>query len=50
MYDRGMDREILRDFITGSGDDFILRLKKTTMLLYKGKETSVNVIFQVSCN
>jgi hypothetical protein len=44
IYDRGMDREILRDFIIGSGDDFILRLKKTTKLLYKGKETSVNTI------
>lgn len=44
IYDRGMDREILRDFIIGSGDGFILRLKKTTKLLYKGKETSVNAI------
>jgi hypothetical protein len=44
IYDRGMDREILRDFIIGNGDDFILRLKKTTKLLYRGKELKVGEI------
>lgn len=44
IYDRGMDREILRDFIIGNGDDFILRLKKTTKLLYRGKELKVSDI------
>ena len=44
IYDRGMDREILRRFIIESNDDFILRLKKTTKLLYRGKELKVNDI------
>lgn len=44
IYDRGMDRNILRDFVIKGIDDFILRLKKTTKLFYKGKEMSVNDI------
>jgi len=44
IYDRGMDRDILRDFIIENNDEFILRLKKTTKLLYRGKEVSVNTI------
>ena len=44
IYDRGMDRNILRDFIIKGIDDFILRLKKTTKLIYKGQEMSVNDI------
>lgn len=44
IYDRGMDREILRDFIVGMDEDFILRLKKTTKLLYRGKELKVSDI------
>jgi hypothetical protein len=44
LYDRSMDREILRDFIIGNGNDFILRLKKTTKLLYRGKEIKVSEI------
>lgn len=44
IYDRGMDRDILRDFIISGKDDFILRLKKTTKLFYKGQEMSINDI------
>ena len=44
IYDRGMDREILRRFIIGSNDGFILRLKKTTKLLYRGKDLKVSEI------
>lgn len=44
IFDRGMDRPICRDFIIGQGDNFILRLKKTTKLIYKGKEIAVNQI------
>ena len=44
IYDRGMDRPICRDFIVGQDTNFILRLKKTTKLLYKGEELAVNQI------
>ncbi|MCT4644728.1 MAG: transposase [Carboxylicivirga sp.] len=44
IFDRGMDRPICRDFIIGQEDNFILRLNKTTKLLYKGEELSVNKI------
>jgi len=44
IFDRGMDRPICRDFIVGQGGHFILRLKKTTKLIYKGEETAVNQI------
>lgn len=44
IYDRGMDRPILREFIITNDNDFILRLKKTTKLLYNGQEMSVNEI------
>ena len=44
IYDRGMDRAILRDFIIANEDSFILRLKKTTKLLYRGKELKVSDI------
>ncbi len=41
IFDRGMDRNILRNFIIKGEDDFILRLKKNTKLIYKEKELSV---------
>ena len=44
IFDRGMDRDILRDFIIKGGDDFILRLRKTTKLFYKGQGMSVKDI------
>lgn len=44
IYDRGMDTGILRNFIIGGDEDFILRLKKTTKLLYRGKELKVSEI------
>ena len=44
IFDRGMDRPICRDFIIEQGGHFILRLKKTTKLFYKGKEMGVNQI------
>lgn len=44
IFDRGMDRPICRDFIIGHDSHFILRLKKTTKLIYKGKEMAVNQI------
>lgn len=44
IFDRGMDRPICRDFIIGQNTHFILRLKKTTKLIYKGKEMAVNQI------
>lgn len=44
IYDRGMDREILRDFIITANDDFTLRLKKTTKLFHKGQELPVKDI------
>ncbi len=44
IFDRGMDRPICRDFIIGQGGHFILRLKKTTKLIYKGTEMAVNQI------
>ena len=39
-----MDRPICRDFIVGQGAHFILRLKKTTKLVYKGGEMATNQI------
>lgn len=44
IFDRGMDRLICRDFIIEQGSHFILRLKTTTKLIYKGKEMAVNQI------
>jgi hypothetical protein len=44
IFDRGMDRPICRDFIITGDGNFILRLKKTTKLIYNGKETAVNKI------
>lgn len=44
IFDRGMDRPICRDFIIGRGGHFILRLKKTTKLIYRGAEMAVNQI------
>lgn len=44
IFDRGMDRPICRDFIIEQGAHFILRLKKTTKLIYKGEEVAVNQI------
>lgn len=44
IFDRGMDRPICRDFIIAGEGNFILRLKKTTKLIHKGKETAVNRI------
>lgn len=44
IFDRGMDRPICRDFIIEQGGHFILRLKKTTKLIYKGEEVAVNQI------
>jgi hypothetical protein len=44
IFDRGMDRPICRDFIISGQGNFILRLKKTTKLIYNGKETPVNKI------
>lgn len=41
IFDRGMDRNILRDFIVKEGFDFILRLKKNTKLYYKNQEMSI---------
>ncbi len=39
-----MDRPICRDFIIAGQGNFILRLNKTTKLIYNGKETPVNKI------
>ena len=39
LYDRGMD--ILRDYIIPASGSFVLRLKKTTQLIYKGKAIKV---------
>ena len=44
IFDRGMDRPICRDYIIAGQGNFYLRLKKTTKLIYKGKETPVNKI------
>jgi len=44
VFDRGMDRPICRDFIIEREGNFILRLKKTTKLVYNGEETAVNKI------
>ena len=44
IFDRGMDRPICRDFIIAGKGNFILRLKKTTKLIYKGEEIAVNKI------
>ncbi len=44
IFDRGMDRPICKDFIIENGGHFILRLKKTTKLIYKGEEITVNNI------
>ena len=44
IFDRGMDRPICRDFIIGQEGHLILRLKKTTKLIYKGEEIAVNQI------
>ncbi len=44
IFDRGMDRPICRNFIIDGICNFILRLKKTTVLVYKGKELAVNKI------
>ena len=45
VYDRGMDNPILRKFIIKNcEDDFALRLKKNTKLIYKGDELAVNEI------
>ena len=44
IFDRGMDRPICRDFIIARKSNFILRLKKTTKLIYKGEEMAVNKI------
>ncbi len=44
IYDRGMDRSILRDFIISREEEFILRLKKNTKLIYKSKEVQVQDI------
>jgi hypothetical protein len=44
IFDRGMDRPICRDFIIDGEGHFILRLKKTTKLIYKGEEIAVNKI------
>lgn len=44
VFDRGMDRPILRDYIIENTPYFILRLMKTTKLIYRGKELSVGEI------
>jgi hypothetical protein len=44
IFDRGMDRPICRDFVIAGESNFILRLKKTTKLIYKDTETAVNKI------
>jgi hypothetical protein len=44
IFDRGMDRPICRDFIIAGQGNFNLRLKKTTKLIYNGKEIAVNKI------
>ena len=44
IFDRGMDRPICRDYIIAGQGNFNLRLKKTTKLIYKGKEIPVNKI------
>ena len=44
IFDRGMDRPICRDFVIEQGSHFILRLKKTTKLIYKKEEVAVNQI------
>lgn len=44
IFDRGMNRTICRDFIIEQGTHFILRLKKTTKLIYKAEEVAINQI------
>ena len=44
IFDRGMDRPICRDFIIAGEGYFILRLKKTTKMIYNGNEIPVNKI------
>jgi hypothetical protein len=44
IFDRGMDRPICRDFIIKGESNFILRLKKTTKLIYNGNEIPANKI------
>lgn len=44
VYDRGMDSQILKDFMIKQGDDFVLRLKKNSSLEFKGKKMQVREI------
>ncbi len=44
IFDRGMDREILRNFIISQCSRFILRLKKTSKFIYNGEELSADQI------
>jgi len=44
IFDRGMDRPICRDFIIEGESNFILRLKKTTKLIYNGNEIPASKI------
>ena len=46
IFDRGMDREILREFICKHCGHFILRLKKSTQFILNGKELTVDRIAQ----
>lgn len=44
IYDRGMDTSILKEFVIAQGDEFVLRLKKSSSLEFKGKPMSVKEI------
>ncbi len=44
IFDRGMDREILKKFIIRQCEGFILRLKKSSKFIYNGEEVSVDKI------
>ncbi|QZE14974.1 transposase [Halosquirtibacter laminarini] len=44
VFDRGFDRQIIKDYVVSQQNNFIIRLKKNTKLIYKGKETTVSTI------
>jgi hypothetical protein len=47
IFDYGIDRPVCRDLIIADEDNFNLRLKKTTKLVYKGEEMAVNKISSI---
>ncbi len=44
VFDRGMDRDILKDFIIVQCGKFILRLKKNSKLIHNGEELRADQI------